>query len=114
MEAKKYPPDFQRPSSFSIVSEDQLSANTDSTSDQLQFLHSCIAQKDTEILQLRLQLQNIDNHLGWKILKKLDPAFKTLFPTHSFQSKTLTKTISFLKSTFNFFTSRKSQLARSR
>ena len=110
MEAKKYPPNFQRPSAFSIVSEEQLSPNTDSASDQLQFLHSCIAQKDHEILQLRLQLQNIDNHLGWKILKKLNPAFKTLFPTHSFQSKALTKTISLLKSTFNFFTSRKSQL----
>lgn len=110
MEAKKYPPKLLRPSSFSIVSEDQLHHDADPSTDQLLFLQSCIAQKDDEILQLRLQLQKIDNHLGWKILKKLDPAFKTLFPSHSFQSKSITKTISLLKSTFNFFTSIISQL----
>jgi hypothetical protein len=110
MEAKKYPADLLSPASFKIVTEEQHSPLTEPAYDHIQFLSACLAQKDNELLQLRLQLQNIDNHPGWKILKKLDPAFKTFFPPLSFQSKLLARTFTLLKNSWNFITSRKSQL----
>ena len=110
MEAKKYPVDHLSHASFKIVAEEQHSTLTEPSYDHIQFLSACLAQKDNELLQLRLQLQNIDNHPGWKILKKLDPAFKTCFPSRSIQSKMLAGTFSLLKNTWNFITSRKSQL----
>ena len=110
MEARKFPADILRPSSFKIVSEDLHTPHSDPASDHLQFLNACLAQKDQELLQLRNQLQKIENHLGWKILKKLDPAFKILFPPLSFQSKILAASFTLLKNSWNFTTSRKSQL----
>ena len=110
MEAKKYHEEVLPSSSFKIVSEDPHFPQGETSSDYLQFLHSCLAQKDHELLQLRLQLQKIDNHLGWKILNKLTPPFKALFPPASFQSKMLTASLRLLKNTWNFITSRKSQL----
>ena len=110
MEAKKYPADHLSHASFKIVAEEQHPNITEPAYDHVQFLSACLAQKDNELLQLRLQLQNIDNHLGWKILKKLDPSFKTCFPPLSIQSKMLAGTFSLLKNSWNFITSRKSEL----
>lgn len=110
MEAKKYPADILRPSSFKVVSEDLNTPHSDSASATFKFLQACLAQKDQELLELRNQLQKIENHLGWKILKKLDPAFKTLFPPLSFQSKILAASFTLLKNTWNFTTSKKKQL----
>lgn len=107
MEAKKYPVDHPP---LRIVSEDSITPHDSNHLGQTQFLQACIAQKDAELLQLRLQIQTIENHTGWKIIKVIDPIFQRFFPSNSIQAKAVKNLIDLLKKTWRLASSKKSNL----
>ncbi len=92
-----------------IVTADLQHSQLPSAED-FRFLQCCLQEKEQELLQTRLKLQTIENHLGWKIVKRLDPFTKFFFPTSSIQSKAFYKSLTYLKTFLKSISPKKSQL----